>query len=456
MRLVPTNRLLVLVGAVFLPLSIAVAFIPTGGVIAALIFVAVVAVALFDAVKGFGQLQGISAVLPEIVRLSKFRDGEFEVHIINEMTRMQQIRLGLAFPNEIFSTTRERLASLTGDSTESILRWPCKGLKQGRYVLDRYFLGTSSPFRLWAVHRSMPARLEIRVYPNLMVERKNLSSLFLNRGLGIHAQRQIGKGREFEQLREYLPGDSFEDIHWKATARRGQPITKVFQIERTQQIYVIMDSSRLSARNIELPANNLQSMENRDVTHTSSILERYITATLVMCLAAERQGDLFGLVTFHDRVNHFLGAKSGKSHFDACRDAIYTLQPRKVTPDFRELFAFIGSRIRRRALLIFLTHLDDPVLAESFADSIDIVSRKHVVLVNMLRPAEARPLFSASPLSSVDEIYQHLGGHLVWKGIAETEKVLKRQGVGFAMLDNETLCTDMISQYLTLKRRQIL
>jgi uncharacterized protein (DUF58 family) len=155
-------------------------------------------------------------------------------------------------------------------------------------------------------------------------------------------------------------------------------------------------------------------------------------------------------------VNHFLGAKSGKSHFDACRDAIYTLQPRKVTPDFRELFAFIGSRIRRRALLIFLTHLDDPVLAESFADSIGIISRKHVVLVNMLRPAEARPIFSASPLSSVDEIYQHLGGHLVWKGIAETEKVLQRRGVGFAMLDNETLCTDMISQYLTLKRRQVL
>jgi uncharacterized protein (DUF58 family) len=175
-----------------------------------------------------------------------------------------------------------------------------------------------------------------------------------------------------------------------------------------------------------------------------------------MCLAAERQGDLFGLVTFQDQVRHYLGAKNGKSHFDACRDAIYTLKPRKVTPDFRELFAFIGSRIRRRSLLIFLTHLDDPVLAENFANSIDIISRRHIVLVNMLRPTAARPIFSEAPLSSVDEIYQHLGGHLVWKGIAETEKILQSRRVGFAMLDNETLCTDMISQYLTLKRRQIL
>jgi uncharacterized protein (DUF58 family) len=305
-----------------------------------------------------------------------------------------------------------------------------------------------------------------------MVERKNLSSLFLNRGLGIHTQRQVGKGREFEQLREYLPGDSFEDIHWKATARRSQPITKVFQIERTQQIYVIIDSSRLSARPITLDSDFYQRRDQEEVLHTATILERYITATLVMCLAAERQGDLFGLITFNDQVHHYLGAKNGKSHFNSCRDAIYTLQPKRVTPDFTELFAFIGSRIRRRSLLVFLTHLDDPVLArsllvflthlddpvlaESFTDSIDIISRKHLILVNMLRPAEARPIFSSAPLTSVDEIYQHLGGHLMWKSLRETEKTLQRRGADFAMLDNETLCTELISQYLTLKKRQVL
>ena len=72
--------------------------------------------------------------------------------------------------------------------------------------------------------------------------------------------------------------------------------------------------------------------------HAATILERYITATLIMCLAAERQGDLFGLITFNDQVHHYLGAKNGKSHFNSCRDAIYTLQPKSVAPDFRELF----------------------------------------------------------------------------------------------------------------------
>src|SRR5207249_6090507 len=88
--------------------------------------------------------------------------------------------------------------------------------------------------------------------PNLFSERKQLVALFLNRGtFGLHAQRQIGKGRDFEKLREYIPGDSFDEIHWKASAKRGRPVTKVFQIERTQEVYVIIDASRLSARSVE-------------------------------------------------------------------------------------------------------------------------------------------------------------------------------------------------------------
>ena len=110
--------------------------------------------------------------------------------------------------------------------------------------------------------------------------------LFLPRGsLGIHAQRQLGKGREFEKLREYMPGDSYEDIHWKTTAKRARPVTKVFQLERTQEIYVIIDASRLSARTEEVMSSNQQ---NEDSTKASkTILEKYITAAMILWLAAE-------------------------------------------------------------------------------------------------------------------------------------------------------------------------
>ncbi len=175
-----------------------------------------------------------------------------------------------------------------------------------------------------------------------------------------------------------------------------------------------------------------------------------------MGLAADRQADEFGLLAFDDRVRKFMRAKSGKAHYDVCRDALYTLQAKSVTPDFAELFTFIATTIRRRALLIMLTNLDDPVLAESFAANIDVISRRHLVLVNMLKPAGAQPLFSDPAVNTVDDIYQNLGNHLQWRHLREAEKYLRRRGVGFYLLENENLCTDIVSQYLTIKRRQVL
>ena len=100
-------------------------------------------------------------------------------------------------------------------------------------------------------------------------------------------------------------------------------------------------------------------------------------------IAAERQGDHFGFVSFDDRLRSFIPAKSGKAHFGACRDAIYNLKTSLVSPDFNEVFSFIGSRLRRRALLVFLTSLDDPLLAESFSHAIEVISRRHLILVGM-------------------------------------------------------------------------
>jgi uncharacterized protein (DUF58 family) len=363
----------------------------------------------------------------------------------------------LAFPPEIYTPAVELSVELPEDNAVSSIVWLLKGLKQGRYPVDWCYLEAASSWGFWSVRSVLRINMEIRVYPNLFEERKNLSALFLNRGLGVHAQRQVGKGRDFEQLREYLPGDSFEDIHWKTTAKRGLPVTKVYQIERTQQIYVIIDASRLSARSSEANALSVNGQETQEhAEESTTVLQRFITAALIMALAAESQGDLFGLLTFDDKIRSFLKAKMGKAHFDVCRDALYTLQPHRVSPDFAELFTFIGTKIRRRALLVFLTHLDDPVLADSFTQRIDLISRNHVVLVNMIKPMVVKPLFASESVSTVNDIYNNLGGHMAWRQIRETQKVLQRRGVGFAMLNNENLCSEMVSQYLTMKRRQLL
>jgi uncharacterized protein (DUF58 family) len=307
------------------------------------------------------------------------------------------------------------------------------------------FVEGESPLGFWAARKSTPIESEIRVYPNLLTDRKNLAALFLNRGqFGLHAQQQIGKGRDFEKLREYTPGDGYDEIHWKATARRGKPITKVFQIEKTQEVYVILDASRLSAR---------KSDENPG---SDSVLERFVTASLMLGLAAEQQGDLFGLLTFGDRVEKFVRARNGQAHYNACRDALYTLEPKIVTPDFDELCTFIRMRLRRRALLVFLTALDDPSVAESFVRNIELIRRQHLILVNMLQPPGVKPLFADSGVASMDDLYRELGGHLRWQKLRELQKILQRLGVQFSLLKNERLSAELVSQYLNIKQRQLL
>jgi uncharacterized protein (DUF58 family) len=338
-----------------------------------------------------------------------------------------------------------RIPAEAGDYT---VTWHCHPDRRGQYALNGAYVERRSPWGLWDVRDHQGDTTEIRVYPNLIPERNRIAAVFLNRaGFGVHAQRQIGKGREFEQLREYIPGDSYEDIHWKATARRGIPITKTYQIERTQEVYVIVDASRLSARSV--PGSGPAGTPEAQLEHS-------LSAALLLGVVAERQGDFFGLVTFSSRVHGFIRASKGPGHFNRCREALYTLQPERVNPDFEELCTFIRLRLRRRALLIFLTNLDDPVLAESFSRNLELLANRHLVMVNMITPQHVRPILSGGPVQSVGEIYQQFGGHLQWQKLRETQRNLHRHGVDMHLADHESLCADMVSQYVNVKQRQAL
>jgi len=265
--------------------------------------------------------------------------------------------------------------------------------------------------------------------------------VFLNRaGAGAHIQRQVGQGREFEKLRDYAHRDPVTDIHWKATAKRGRPVTKVFQIERTQEVYVVLDASRLAGR------------EAGDETD----FERSLRAALVLAAAAERQGDLFGAVAFDSQVRRFVRAGGGRGHFAACRDALFALQPQPVTPDFEELCTELRLRLRRRALLLFLTALDDPVLAESFVRGMKLLSRQHLVVVVQPRPPGAHALFERRDVTNLNEVYADLAGHVRWQKLRLLEQVLRRQNVRFVLADHETLATTALRQYLAVKQRQLL
>ncbi|MFH1147534.1 MAG: DUF58 domain-containing protein [Pseudomonadota bacterium] len=455
--IVPQRRLLVSVGLVVLPLAaigglVSGAAVPAGIVVAGLFLLVLV-----DAAAACRTLDGLEVESPGVVRLYKGREGEIEIRLRNSRPNNRPVRLGLSLPPH-FQSSHEFLTARMNKMESLRLNWPCTAGRRGRYFLDRCYLESSSPAGFWSGRGARPLDTEIRVYPNLLNERKGLAAFFLNRNwYGLHAQRPVGKGKEFEKLRDYAPGDSYEDIYWKTTAKRGRPVTKLFQIERTQEVYLVIDGSRLSAKPISLIATGKGTNLHQPETGAGeTVLERFITATLIMALAAQKQGDHFGIVSFADRVDHFVRAGNGRNHFSTCRDILFTLEPQIVAPDFGDLFSFIGTRMRRRALLIILTSLDDPALSEDFVRNIDLICRRHVVLVNMLRPRFARPLFSGPDVNSLDDLYRSLGGHIQWSELQERERVLRKRGVGLTLLDNERMCPELVSKYMEVKQRQIL
>lgn len=436
--IVPQRRLLIWTAAA-LPLLAVAAFLPHGLYLVTAVFGALLLFAGVDAVLAPRGLEGLSVEAPEVVRFSLNREGMVPVQIRNDSQSQRPLRIGLPLAREFDSAVEDLQALLPPSTQYSKVQWLCTPRKRGRYVMDRIYREAPSPLGLWGYRDSAPVRCELRVYPDLMEDRKRVAALFLNRfALGVHSQRMIGQGREFEKLREYIPGDGYDQVHWKATAKRGKPVTKVFQIERTQEVYVAIDFSRLSGRRIG----------------DDSVLEHFLKSALVLGQVAQRQGDLFGLITFSDRVEGFLRAAGGKAHYTACRDAIYRLQPERVTPDFDDLFSFIRLRLRRRALVILLTDLNDPILAESFARSAELVARQHLMIVNMIRPPGALPVFSEPDANTADSLYGKLSGHLVWQNLAELQKKLRRHGILLSQLDDSRMSADLVTQYLNIKQRQ--
>ena len=469
MRFVPNTSLLWIAALAVIPATTALVFF-SGGVglwIGMLVLGGVLVISAIDLARSQGRLDGLHLEAPELLRATREKDLEIPLRFSNRGEEaLPWLRFGMPILPE-FRVQGEVVPRLGEIPPEKSRRatFDLLPLRRGQFFLDACHGETSSLLGLWLVRRQFPINLELRVYPDLSVERRRLSAIFLHRGNeGGHAVRQVGKGREFEQLREYQHGDDYIDIDWKATARRGQPVTRTYQIERTQEVYVIVDHSRLSARELRTPIEEADESlaafseyaEGGEFAVTTQ-LERFLHCSLILASVAERQGDLFGFISFADQVDRFIRSRSGSGHYNIVRDALYTLEPKMVAPDFEQLMVTLRQRLTRRALLVMLVDLSDPLTAEQFYESIPLISRQHLVIVNMVRPEKAHPLFSArNSASSATDIYENLSGHFQWSDFGEIAKKLSHLGVDLGLPDHEELCAEAVTQYLNVKKRQLI
>jgi len=449
----PSNRLLLYVALFGIPLFTVLGMAEAPALVVGGVLLLLILFVAMDVPSAAGKISVARVELPDTIRTSKGREFELSGFLITPGGGSEGLTVGLPLPKGLLCDKPLLALSLKQGVGKHALSWKIQALERGNYKITECYLEGTSRLGLWLGRRAVRCQVQVRVYPDLTRERNVLAPLFFRRGaVGLHQVRQIGKGREFEQLRAYVPGDGYEDIYWKGTARRRFPVTKMFQLERTQDVYVALDCSRRSARKLDALTD-----EATDAGAAKTQLERFIQAALVLALAAEQQTDKFGLVIFSDHVHKIIPAAGGRQHYDTIRDVLYALQAEIVSPDYDDVFIQIGNRMRHRALFIFLTDLGEPWLAESFLEGVSLISRKHVVLTHMLGQQEIQPIFCKDDdLKNDDEVYGRLAGQILWNDLQETTRLLKQRRVHLTSSLQDNLVADVVSEYLRVKKRQLI
>jgi len=309
------------------------------------------------------------------------------------------------------------------------------------------------PTRLGLLRRQRTVAIpaQVKVYPNLKEVKKY--ALLARRGqlqeVGLKTARLFGVGSEFERLRDYQTDDDFRRISWKATARRGRPITIEYETERSQTVMLVLDTGRLMTA-ASGPVGAAEQPET-----ALSRLDYAINTALMLAYVATLRGDRVGLLAFADQVTHYLAPRRGKAQFYALLEALYAVKPQPVEADYARAFLFLDLKHRRRSLVTVFTELIDREASQILITHLGRLSPRHLpICVTISDPHVVRLATGAATASQA--VYERAVANRMLDERRETLDLLARRGVITLDVPADRLTIALINQYLELKARSLL
>ena len=327
-------------------------------------------------------------------------------------------------------------------------------LRRGLWPGPRIGLERQSNFRLWRLRRWFDVPVPLRIEANLRPGRQEILRSPVYRMLVASRQTPwTGHGRDFERLREYQPGDTYSEIAWKTTARRGAPVTRLFQWEQKQEVYFVVDQSRASATTLDPGTNSENPAPQKRAPRR--MFDLAVETALVGATVALELGDEFGLVTYADGAKSWLRAGSGQSQLHQFRDRLLNVEPLPTTADYEALFADIRVRLRRRAYLLLLADLTERSISDSFRRGVGLVRSSHALLMTSVLPAHVRPAFSpGQDLSTDQDVYAALAGDRENQRLAALTRQLRQLDVQLRYIPAGKFLRTAVEGYLQSKREQ--
>jgi len=346
----------------------------------------------------------------------------------------------------------------TPESATPIQLWPWTAeitlLRRGLWPGPRVGIERRSRFGIWRLRRWFDVPAPLRIEANLRPGRQEILRSQVYRMLVASQQTPwAGHGRDFERLREYQPGDTYSEVAWKSTARRGAPVTRLFQWEQKQEVYFVVDQSRASALALH-PATDPENAAPQERA-PRRMLDLAVETALVGATVALELGDEFGLVTYADGAKSWLRAGSGQSQFHQFRDRLLNIEPLPTTADYEVLFAEIRVRLRRRAYLVLLADLTERSISDSLRRGVGLVRSSHALLMTSILPAHVRPAFSPrEDLNTDQDVYAALAGDRENQRLTALARQLRHLDVQLRYISEEKFLRAAVEGYLENKREQ--
>jgi uncharacterized protein (DUF58 family) len=367
--------------------------------------------------------------------------GESEMLTLTVRTsspRTVQLVLRQTWPRllEEPSTTR-RAACRAGEELRFEL--PVRPVARGQTSLAQPWVAAS----LWGlVERTRPiaAEAELLVLPDLRAVgglHAKLNHLVL-RGLGSRSAPRLGKGREFDRLREYVRGDEFRDLAWRASARHGKLIVREYRLDRSQEVLVCLDRGhRMAARVAGLTR-----------------LDHAVNAAVLLAYVCNRMEDRTGLVSFATDVT--LGANPGRgsSHLRQLTAAAAAVRGEFVHTDYRALAADLRRRRRPRSLVVVLTALPE-IETGTLVEATRSLVPQHLPLVVVLTDSALRATAELQPANR-GELARVLVARDVVSAREHTLRELRRLGALVVEAAPGDAGVAAMNSYIEVKRRQLL
>jgi len=309
------------------------------------------------------------------------------------------------------------------------------------------YIRYSSPLGLVERWAMAPLEQTVRVYPTL--RRSEDQEIFLARGRQLDMQlrlaRERGLGRDFESLREYLEGDDLRDVCWTATARRGQLITRRYQTERNQAVWIVLDAGRLLR-------GRILSEDGGPDGWGHSKLDYACSTAVALAQLALYSGDRVGLLVYGMQIQQRVLPGRGLAHLRLIVEALAQARAELSEADHLRATATLNRWQPRRALILWVTDIAETAMRPEVIDGAMQLLHRHVLLFVAMAQPDVELIANARP-KTVAEMYRAAAAQELATRRELLLARLREQGALTLDLDPAHLTSAVLNQYLNVKER---